>query len=148
MTDELDYFRMGDGAEVLQVEEQGAVTTRQRGLYCIFAIPAIFMGLLLALPDLLAWLPGRLDWLERGSKTSALRLLDAWGAILPIRIAKEDLGDYMEDIGRRADKGQQWLLWLRVITALVWTGINAMGFVSKNLLGKDVESRTGKQPSK
>jgi len=86
--------------------------------------------------------------LEKGGKRSALCLLDAWAAILPIRIAKEDLGDYREDIERRADAGQRWLLWLRVITALVWTGINAVGFVSKNLLGKEVESPPDKQPSK
>lgn len=86
---------------------------------------------------------------EQSGKGWTLSLLDAWGAILPIRIAKEDLGDYMEDIRRRADEGQPaWLLSLRVITALVWTGINTVGFVSKNLLGKDAESHPDKQVSK
>lgn len=65
--------------------------------------------------------------------TSALSLLDGWAAILLIRISKEDLGDYIEDIHNRAEKGQSWKLWIRTITALIWTTINAAGYLMQTL---------------
>jgi hypothetical protein len=79
-------------------------------------------------------------------KKSALRILNAWGAILPIRLATEDLGDYREDIENRANRGERWLLLLRVLTAILWTGINTVGFISKNLLGKATQSHRKKSP--
>jgi len=82
---------------------------------------------------------------NEGERTAALRLLNAWGALLPIRIAKEDLGDYIEDIHRRAENGEWILLWLRVLTALIWTSINVLGFVKRNQLGKETEARSDKR---
>ncbi len=66
---------------------------------------------------------------------AASRVLDGWGAILPSRIFKEDLGDYIEDTGRRAREGQRFGVWIRVTAAVFWTGLNAISFAMK-LLGK------------
>ena len=57
------------------------------------------------------------------------RWLDRWGAILPPRIVNEELGDYIEDINRRASEGQSAIwLWLRAGAAVFWTLINAVGY--------------------
>ena len=77
----------------------------------------------------------------------ALTILDGWSALLPVRVATEDVGDYIEDIHRRAEQGQHWLLWVRVITAVVWTGINAAGFVTRNILGRSAEGPSDKKTS-
>jgi hypothetical protein len=63
-------------------------------------------------------------------------LLDGWAAILPMRVVNEDLGDYIEDIRRRARKGQRWQLCLRAISGLAWTGVNAAGYVLETLFRK------------
>jgi hypothetical protein len=69
-------------------------------------------------------------------KKKPLAILDGWGAILPMRVNTEELGDYIEDIHERAARGQRWLLWVRVIAAIIWTGINTVGYMAKNLLGR------------
>jgi hypothetical protein len=72
---------------------------------------------------------------ESGVAGSANRILDTWAALLPARIASEDLGDYVENIQARASKGQRFRVYLRVVAAIFWTGINAIGYARK-VLGK------------
>lgn len=60
-------------------------------------------------------------------------VLDAWSVVLPMRVVNEDLGDYLEDISSRAAQRQRVLVWLRVVTAIVWTGVNAVGYALKQL---------------
>jgi hypothetical protein len=60
-------------------------------------------------------------------------LLDYWAALLPARIANEDLGDYLEDITNRAAAGQTWAVYLRIFAAVFWTGVNATGYALKRL---------------
>lgn len=85
-------------------------------------------------------------WARMGQKKSALRLLDALSLLLPSRISKEDLGDYIEEIRLRGERGQRWQIWVLVIAAILWTGINTAGFVTKSLLGKS-EERSDKKTS-
>src|SRR5262249_36278716 len=60
-------------------------------------------------------------------------VLDGWGAILPSRIVNEDLGGFVEDVRRRAVNGQGCLVWLRVVAAIFWTGVNTFGYLIKTL---------------
>ena len=53
--------------------------------------------------------------------------------MLPSRIANEDLADYVEDINRRIGKGQRKLVYVRVIATIFWTGVNAVGYLLKNI---------------
>jgi hypothetical protein len=66
-------------------------------------------------------------------RTEIKTVLDVWAAVLPARIANEDLADYIEDISRRVVAGQRKLVWLRVAAAIFWTGINAVGFALLNV---------------
>lgn len=63
-------------------------------------------------------------------------LLDAWSTLLPARVIKEDMGDFVEDINRRIALGQRVLPWVRCGAAIFWTGVNAIGYLMSNLLGK------------
>jgi hypothetical protein len=60
-------------------------------------------------------------------------MLDAWATLLPVRIANEDLADYIEDINRRIVRGQRALVHVRVAAAIFWTGINALGYLLRQL---------------
>ena len=60
-------------------------------------------------------------------------ILDTWAAILPVRIANEDLADYLEDICRRCDAGQSGRVYIRTLATVFWTGINAVGYAMKAL---------------
>jgi hypothetical protein len=66
----------------------------------------------------------------------SFRVLDVWSAILPSRIVNEDLGDYLEDIALRVAHGQRTLIYVRVGAAIFWTGVNAVGYVMKHVLGR------------
>lgn len=69
------------------------------------------------------------QWIYRHRPTlRPLGILDTWGALLPARIANEDLGDFIEDIERRTKAGQRFTVWLRVAAAMFWTGVNALGY--------------------
>jgi hypothetical protein len=59
--------------------------------------------------------------------------LDVWGGLLPIRIANEDLGEFLEDINRRIDEGQRVMPYVRTASALFWTAVNSIGYLRKNL---------------
>jgi hypothetical protein len=65
--------------------------------------------------------------------TRSMRILDAWSAILPARVNKEELGDYIEDINRRAMMGQRRLVYLRLAAAVFWTGIHAVSDLLQSL---------------
>ena len=81
--------------------------------------------------------PSTLMLFERVTpREQAHRLLDFWALFLPARIAAEDLGDYFEDINRRALSGQRWLLALRVAAAIFWTGVAAVDYNFKHLRKK------------
>jgi hypothetical protein len=67
---------------------------------------------------------------------SANLALDFWAALLPPRIEKEDLADYMEDIDKRAAGGQRLMPWIRAGAAVFWTGVNAFGYLMSNVLGR------------
>ena len=69
---------------------------------------------------------------RRAERSSAI--LDAWGSVLPIRIAQEDLGGYVEDANRRALEGQRVRVWLRVASGILWTAVNAVGYLCSKLL--------------
>jgi len=73
----------------------------------------------------------RVACLSRARRAKAV--IDAWSAFLPARIVKEDVGDYMEDIGRRAADGQYVLLACRVIAAICWTMVNSIGYFMKQV---------------
>jgi hypothetical protein len=62
-------------------------------------------------------------------------VLDLWAVLLPARIVNEDLGDYLEDIHRRIAAGQRWCVYLRIVAAIFWTGLNAIGYAMK-LVGR------------
>jgi hypothetical protein len=62
-----------------------------------------------------------------------LNTLDIWGALLPTRIFNEELGDFIEDINRRAMEGQRCGVYLRMIAAMFWTGVNAVGYFLKEI---------------
>lgn len=131
-------------AETVMQQCLGWFITRRKGQpnwlqICMLSARAVVTIFLVPLIPLLTL--GRLGLRVRVKSTVenrkyAVTLLDGWGAFLPARIAKEELGDYIEDIDRRAEAGQRWLVWVRVITAILWTGINTVGFVTKNLFGK------------
>lgn len=57
--------------------------------------------------------------------------LEVWSALLPVRIANEDLGGYIEDINRRQAAGQKWLPLVRAVMAVFWTGANTIGYFLK-----------------
>jgi hypothetical protein len=63
----------------------------------------------------------------------SVKTLDLWAALLPSRISHEVLGDYVEDINRRADAGQHRLLYARVVAAIFWTSVNATGYLLEKL---------------
>jgi hypothetical protein len=63
----------------------------------------------------------------------AANVLDGWAILLPARVFKEDLGGYLEDINRRADEGQRFRLYLRVLAAMFWTGVNSFGYFLKEV---------------
>ena len=63
----------------------------------------------------------------------AARVLDGWSIVLPSRIVKEELGDYLEDINRRAAAGQRFPVYLRLFAAMFWTGVNAVGYLLKQI---------------
>src|SRR6266536_1382434 len=54
-------------------------------------------------------------------KTRAAGVLDSWAALLPQRVVNEEIGDYLEDIRRRAAEGQRLNIGVRVISAIFWT---------------------------
>ena len=59
--------------------------------------------------------------------------LAVWKTVLPARIANEDLGDYIEDIDRLIARKQNRLAYLRLLAAIFWTGVNAIGYLRKKL---------------
>jgi hypothetical protein len=59
-------------------------------------------------------------------------ILDVWALVLPPRVSKEMVGDFLEDIHRRAGAGQpSWRIYLRMIAAIYYTAVNAIGHVRK-----------------
>ncbi len=60
-------------------------------------------------------------------------LMDVWSVFLPIHISNEEIGDYLEDIRTRIDSGQRFKVVIRLIAAIFWTGINAVGYAMKAL---------------
>lgn len=74
------------------------------------------------------------EQLERQQRIA--NILDGWATILPKRVVNEELGDYLEDISKRIAAGQTWKPRLRLLSAIFWTGINAIGYTVKDLLGR------------
>lgn len=66
----------------------------------------------------------------------AVRLLDIWGAVLPARIATEDLNDYVEDIHRRIRMRQRASVYVRMVVAIFWTALNAVAYFLKQIRGR------------
>ena len=64
---------------------------------------------------------------------SVANVLDSWATFLPARIVNEELGDYLEDITRRAADGQRFRVYLRMVMAMFWTGVNALGYYRKQV---------------
>jgi len=77
---------------------------------------------------------GAVDTKTPEQRARALRVLDSLALILPARIATEELGDYIGDINRRAAAGQScWKIYLRMLAAMFWTGVNAVGYFLKEI---------------
>jgi len=65
---------------------------------------------------------------------SQSRLLEIWSALLPARIASEELGDYIEKINWLTSQGSpRWLIRLQTVSAIFWTGLNTLSYVLKQL---------------
>lgn len=83
---------------------------------------------------------GEPQFAKRDSRTARLQraydILDAWSVILPHRVVTEEIGDYLEDITRRIALGQRWRPRLRIAAAIFWTGINAIGYTVKDMIGR------------
>jgi hypothetical protein len=62
-----------------------------------------------------------------------LEVLDFWSTILPARVNSEDLGDYVQDIISRMERGQRVRVVFRVWAAILWTGVNAIGYFLKQI---------------
>lgn len=75
---------------------------------------------------------------RENAQRSTTKALDLWAAFLPIRISNEVLGDYLEDINRRAACRQHWALYLRALSAMFWTGVNAVGYFLKEVGSRKV----------
>lgn len=60
-------------------------------------------------------------------------MLECWSALLPAHVVKEDLGDYIEDINQRIANGQRKLVYVRVLAAMFWTGLNTAAFFVQKL---------------
>src|SRR5262249_28065867 len=61
-------------------------------------------------------------------------VLYVWAAVLPSRIADEDLGDFLEKIRRMQQRGDpRWLIYLQTFSAMFWTGVNAVGYFLKEI---------------
>lgn len=57
----------------------------------------------------------------------ASHLFDLASLFLPVRVANEELGDALEDIHRRVERGcLAWKIYLRAITAILWATWNAI----------------------
>lgn len=79
---------------------------------------------------------GRSKAARRSARTS-FRVLDMWSILLPHRVATEDLGDYLEDIQRRANSDQSsWVIFLRVVAAIFWTAVSAVSVIVSALFGR------------
>jgi hypothetical protein len=66
------------------------------------------------------------------SQRRAQNILDTWAIFLPARSVNEELGDYLEDINRRATAGQgRFKIYLRMLASMFWTGVNAVGYFLK-----------------
>ena len=91
-----------------------------------------------------ARLTQRVRWrLDPGTRAArAAAILDAWGELLPARITNEDLGDFIEDVRRRAETGQRLRVWLRVGTAMVWSGVNTIAYVVASVVSTLRKSTT------
>ena len=60
------------------------------------------------------------------------KVFQVWSAVLPARINNEVLGDYLEDIHRRIAAGEsRSLVFLRLVWAVFWTGVDAIGYFVK-----------------
>lgn len=71
---------------------------------------------------------------HRWTQQRALSTLDTWALLLPERIATEILGDYVEDINRRTAAGQgRFKIYVRMLAAMFWTGVNAVGYFLKEV---------------
>lgn len=54
----------------------------------------------------------------------SIRLLECWAAVLPSRIAEEDLGGFIELLHRRGARGRQ--AWALVASGVFWTACNTL----------------------
>lgn len=66
------------------------------------------------------------------ASTKAAAFLDNVAIFLPSRIVNEDLGDYLEDVNRRAREGQSpTKIYLRTATAAFWLIVNTVGYLAR-----------------
>jgi hypothetical protein len=64
----------------------------------------------------------------------AIGVLDVWALLLPAPVSSEILGDYIEDIHRRALAGQgRAKIYIRMLAAIFWTCVNAIGILLKEI---------------
>jgi hypothetical protein len=60
------------------------------------------------------------------------RILDIWSVWMPQRLVNEEVGDFLENINRRINEEQsRWLIWTRVIAAMLWLTVHSVGYFLK-----------------
>jgi hypothetical protein len=85
------------------------------------------------LADVIRHVQKEMEIKHRRRATRSMKILDAWSAVLPARVNNEELGDYIEDINRRAAEGQRHLVYVRLATAIFWTGVHALSDLLQSL---------------
>jgi hypothetical protein len=58
--------------------------------------------------------------------------LELWGTLLPERLVKEDLADYIERVEDMGRLGRRWAARQLTIRAMFWTGLNAIEYSSRH----------------
>jgi hypothetical protein len=70
------------------------------------------------------------------ARRRAAKTLDVCAAFIPIRVANEEFGDLLEDLNRRIADGQKNLAYFRLVTGVLWTAVNVMGYFIQKALGQ------------
>jgi hypothetical protein len=78
---------------------------------------------------------GHVTTLPSQTAQRGLWVLDAWSVVLPHRLRTEDLGEYIEQVNGDFKAGRPWRAWTRIVAAVCWTSVNAIGYLRANLKG-------------
>ena len=73
--------------------------------------------------------------LSSTSGRSSAAILEVLAHVLPERIVREDLGDFVERTNSAFQNGRWVLGWLGTASAVFWTTVNALSYFRSNLKG-------------